>query len=148
MIGRNSLLKPLGSTLALPDAREGGSEIVLRHCPIERRVLARIFLKCLVVRRNGLLESLGPALTFPDARESDSEIILYRGPFAGCMITRALLQRLVICRDSLFELRGFTFPLAQGKERATACGLQIGAKKRIYDLFTFDQCLEFDSDLL
>ena len=44
MIGRNSLLESLGSTLALPDAREGGSDIIMYRGPIERRVFSRIFL--------------------------------------------------------------------------------------------------------
>jgi len=41
--GVDRLFEPRGATLAFPEPRERVAEVVLRHRPLERHALARVF---------------------------------------------------------------------------------------------------------
>jgi hypothetical protein len=101
----------------LPKPRERIAQIVLRHRPSERRMLARIFLQRLAIGRDRLLELPRPALPLPKPRERIAQIALRRRPFERRVFARLFLQRLAIGRHRLLEAPRPALALPEPRER-------------------------------
>src|ERR1700730_8628199 len=92
-MGRDRLVKPRCSALALPYCSKGNADIALDQGPGQRHALARIFLKGTTKCAHRLLQARCPGFALPQSPKRVAEIVLGRSPVERHALARVQLDK-------------------------------------------------------